>query len=532
MKAALDDARGAGWLPLWLLGHPERAVFLFSGLGLAIRLYLSLTSFCISGDGLAYLAMARDYAAGEPAKALASVFSPLYPLLIALIHPLVPDWELAGELVSTFFGTATVALAYGLVLEAHRRRDLAIGAAALTAIHPGLTAYSASVRTEAGYICLMVASALLVVRGLNGARVREVAAGGLVGGLAYLYRTEGIGLPVVVAFIVPAAAFFWRRPTVSTALRATLLFIAGFMLVAAPYLVYLRLSTGHWSVGRELAAAMMYGMAQASPHPQTWMSLAWSGRVSPLAGVFGSPRIYLTKVAGDLFKSLYGMGQALGPVLSLFLVIGLWQGRRAIAERPAQAFIASLVLFYFIGFTLSITGSRFMAHVIVFTFGWTMLGLAAVAQATADAFPAAPRVAALAPSAVLAIGLIPITLWPIGYDMRGVRYAGAEIARRGPAGSGIVTNDGRVAFYAGGRAIAPPKDRQADLCRWLVERRDAQYVMLSGREEEKLGLSEGAPCLVRIRRYARTGTGYYDLFEIRHRSDHAVTSLGGRARSH
>ncbi len=65
-------------------------VLMLTGGALAVRLYLVFTSFCISADGPVYIRMAREFAAGEPAKAMAAQFSPLYPWLIALLHPAVP----------------------------------------------------------------------------------------------------------------------------------------------------------------------------------------------------------------------------------------------------------------------------------------------------------------------------------------------------------------------------------------------------------------------------------------------------------
>src|SRR5713226_6162780 len=72
-----QNSGGSSWLPHWVEDCPESAALLLAlGVALAIRLYLSLTSYCIAGDGVAYLGMARDFAAGEPAKALDNVFSP------------------------------------------------------------------------------------------------------------------------------------------------------------------------------------------------------------------------------------------------------------------------------------------------------------------------------------------------------------------------------------------------------------------------------------------------------------------------
>jgi len=110
MENSSSQVADPRWLPRALGDRPEgTALALTVSLAFAIRLYLSLTSYCIAGDGVAYLAMARNFAAGEPAKALASVFSPLYPWLIAIVHHLIPDWELAGSIVSAILGSATVA---------------------------------------------------------------------------------------------------------------------------------------------------------------------------------------------------------------------------------------------------------------------------------------------------------------------------------------------------------------------------------------------------------------------------------------
>ncbi|MGZ3621117.1 MAG: hypothetical protein ACXVAA_11500, partial [Candidatus Binataceae bacterium] len=90
----------------WLSRYSERRIVgtLAVAAGL-IRLYLVLTSYCIAADGVAYIAMAREFHAGRAHDALAWVFSPLYPLLISIIYRAIPDWELAGELLSMVLGT-------------------------------------------------------------------------------------------------------------------------------------------------------------------------------------------------------------------------------------------------------------------------------------------------------------------------------------------------------------------------------------------------------------------------------------------
>src|SRR6202521_2109674 len=225
MQTSSDGAVGPRWLPRALNDCPRgTALALPILLALTIRLYLSMTSFCIAGDGVAYLGMAREFAAGAPAQALKSVFSPLYPWIVAVAHRLIPDWELAGSLVSTILGSAAVATIYLMTREAFDRDDLAIGAAVLAAIHPALAAYSASVRTEAGFIFLLTAAMWMLIVGLKRRRIAIVAASGVGGGVAYLYRTEAIGLMLFALGFMPVAALWWRRWSLKWAALAATVF--------------------------------------------------------------------------------------------------------------------------------------------------------------------------------------------------------------------------------------------------------------------------------------------------------------------
>jgi Dolichyl-phosphate-mannose-protein mannosyltransferase len=524
MQISSDRAASPPWLPRALSDCPRgTALALTTLIALAIRLYLSLTNFCISGDGIAYLGMAREFAAGAWAQALTSVFSPLYPWIVAIAHRLIPDWELAGSLVSTIFGSAAVATVYLMTREAFGRDDLAIGAAVLTAIHPDLAAYSASVRTEAGFVFLMTAAMWMLIAGLKRQRLAIVAAAGVSAGLAYLYRTEAIGFVLFVAGFTPVAAVWWRRWRLLWAVAAVAILLVGFLIVASPYMFYLHTATGHWTVGREFTAAMMYGMGEVAPNAQQWQRLGYSSNVSPFAPLVANPGLYLEKVAGDLLASLYGFIQALGPLLTLLLGVGIWRRGRTLLDNFAETMLALFTTFYIVGFSFSYTGARFMGHLIPFTFGWVMIGL----ETASDAFNrsiarmnAADRLARFprcAPAIAIALILLPQTLWPIGYDMRGVRYAGEEIARR-TAGKppAVVARDGRFAYYAGASFIQMPGAAIPDLCVWLQSHSAAGYLALGNREERLFGISAATPCVSFIHRYPRDGARYYDLFAVQH----------------
>jgi 4-amino-4-deoxy-L-arabinose transferase-like glycosyltransferase len=512
----------------WLSRYSEaRVVGALTATAALIRLYLVLTNYCISADGVAYIAMARDFHAGHAQAALAWVFSPLYPRLIAITYRAIPNWELAGELLSTAFGTAGVVLLYYLMREVYGRRGVAAGAAALAAIHPALAGFSASVRTEAGYIALVTAAVWFLLRGVERKRIASVAAAAMLCGLAYLYRTEGIGVPALGVIILICGAPVWRRWTLRWGLGAAAVLVAIFLLVAAPYLLWMRTYTGHWTVGRELGVVTMEATGSTMGQLEQWREMGYRPATSWLTALRRDPGAYVKKVARDLFGSCYAFVQALGPLLCAGLIIGLWANGRAIVARWAEAMLAGLVAMYFVGFVLTDTGPRLMLHLVPFTFGWVVIGLIEAAgrldaRLALTHSPLGRMLAGPAVVAVIAISMLARTLFPLGYDQRGMRYAGEEIARRGDAHATVAGSDTRVAFYAGAGFIPLPAGPAGgeDLCGWLAAHRQADYLMIDDRAERRWGGAGGKPCLNLIKRYPRVSATYYDLFAVH--NTHAV----------
>jgi hypothetical protein len=217
----------------------------------------------------------------------------------------------------------------------------------------------------------------------------------------------------------------------------------------------------------------------------------------------------------------------------VLLGLGLWRRGRKVFASAAEAFLALVVAFYFGGFALSYTGARFMIHLIPYTFGWVILGLETLSGACQRiaANHDWPMPASL-PAALAALILLPQTLWPIGYDMRGVRYAGELIAQHNNSAGAVIARDGRVAWYAGARFIGLPTDAVPSLCQWLAAQNDAGYVLIGRDDERRFAVTPTSSCLEFVRRYPRYGAGYYDLYAVR--SSGAVRSgavnRGGMAR--
>jgi 4-amino-4-deoxy-L-arabinose transferase-like glycosyltransferase len=525
----VDGTADTSRLTTWHSLHNDyRVAGALGGAALIIRLYLVVTSYCISADGVAYITMAREFYAGHPSRALAWIFSPLYPWLISLVYHILPNWELAAEILSLVFGTATVVLLYYLMCEVFERRAVAVEAAALAAIHPLLAALGASARTEAGYIALLTASVLLFVRAVRLRRIALAAGSGFVCGIGYLYRTEGIGVPVVLDIVLIAGALLWRRWSPRWGLFAAATLTIAFLVISSPYLLWMRNFTGHWTVGREVGVVTMEATGAATGRLERMRELGYRPSSSWLTALKLDPFGYAKKIGRDFLGSCYSLVQAIDPLLFVALLIGLWTRGKAIGLRWAEASLGLLIVIYFVGFVLTDTGPRLMIHVALLTFGWAAIGLETFAGWLGSWFSASRPVLRDARwgwivAGVVVLSMLPRTLWPLGYDQRGMRYAAAEIVRRGGGPAVIAGQDVRTAFYAGAGFVRLPElPDNWSVCGWLAAHRSANYLMIDDREERLWGVSRGSACLSLIERYPRVGRTYYDLFAVS-----AVAARGG-----
>jgi hypothetical protein len=259
---------------------------------------------------------------------------------------------------------------------------------------------------------------------------------------------------------------------------------------------------------------MMYGIGDVAGNGDNWRRLGWLATTSPLVIIFDHPQLYITKVAHYFLVSFYDFAQALQPLLTAMLAIGIWARGRKLFGTPQESFLAGVVLFYFCGFALSYTGTRFMVHLVPFVFGWTAAGIILISERSAQwSGPNRPRLIGALVPAVLIVTLLPRTLWPIGYDLRGVRYAGEYIAETAKGPVTVAAQDGRVAFYAGARLVELPVLPPDSICGWLRSH-DGDFLMIGSHDELPFKVTPTPPCLKLLKRYPRYRSSYYDLYAV------------------
>ena len=150
--------------------NERQILLLLIGITFALRLYAVLMAQGIAFDSAAYGFMARYFLKGDFIKGLSIPGHPLYPFLMSLFSLDSTHVEMAGRLLSLFFGTLTIIPLFYLVKEAIGQKE-AIFSALFYSFHPYLVTYSGMLMTEATYWGLLVLSVYFFWTGLKKEKV-------------------------------------------------------------------------------------------------------------------------------------------------------------------------------------------------------------------------------------------------------------------------------------------------------------------------------------------------------------------------
>jgi 4-amino-4-deoxy-L-arabinose transferase-like glycosyltransferase len=220
----------------------RRTLLLLLLAALAVRLvWWALYIDIIENEGVEYARLAWNWFHGRGYVSIFGgnhiLFPPLYPLLIGLTALVAGSEESAARLVSVVAGVAMVGAVYGLARRTFNDR-VAVLAGGLAALHPLLAGLAASTYSEALYLSFYAHAALAAVRAFRERSARWAAACGLLAGLAYLTRPEGVFLALAFGPLLLAAGLLARHGWRTSLLHASLVGLL-LLLVSAPYAWYL-----------------------------------------------------------------------------------------------------------------------------------------------------------------------------------------------------------------------------------------------------------------------------------------------------
>jgi 4-amino-4-deoxy-L-arabinose transferase-like glycosyltransferase len=438
-------------------------------------------------DGPIFIDLAKAMAEGEWAQALSHEYHPLFPALIAVFHSLIGDWELAAVAVNVIGGTAAVACLYGFARTAFGRAP-AFAAAVILAVHPYAIKFSGDVQSEGLYLGLFLGAVWALWLALRSASHAAAAVAGLLCGLAYLTRPEGIGLLAVGGALAAWHALrgSWSRRR--AAIWGALLFLTV-ACVAGPYVAWLRAENGAWSITQKKSVGWITGLSgpparfapKEDPAPAAPDRTATDPSTGPTAEQRppGSAARSFSRYGDAVVDLVHSKLQALGPGLFAILLAGGLIGRwRRLSFRGV--FVLMIVglyglVLYELTLNVGYVSTRHALPAVTVALGHVGAALLVVV----GAFPVSRQRVALALVFIAIAGIgLSSSLRPDRTDSIAERRAAEWLRARDLPPGGVAVHRRRIAYYAGSPAVEipdkPPKDVVGKMRKW-----GAEYLIIS-----------------------------------------------------
>lgn len=483
-----------------------------------VRLAYSTVDRVVWGDEPFYLWIGRSLWAGDGYGFFGysgAHFPPLFPALSGGLALLTGDLQTASDLIYVLAGALLVAPLY-LLVRATVNPTAAWMTGLVVALYPALVSgvLAWGTMTEPLYLLWVGCAIYVLYRALDDRPVRwtTFALLGVFLGLAYLTRTEA--LVFAVGFLgLAVLGRLLRRDRAAGVLGRLAVAVAVFLLVASPYLVYIRGETGRWSLtgSAGMAFVSMTGLAEDDPSAfdrATWALDPASGEVylfapssedEPLLPALAADPVGLLRRlraglndAQELFFSIKLAPWALMAVAMLGLLARPWSPRRL---RGESALIASLVAPA--AYVLFFVQERYLAGALIPAMVWLGIGTWVLGDWLAGTWnswrrrPLSARQSGLllAAPAVL-LSLLLIALGPLVWQRMQRTHsfqpahlaAAAELRALGvTSGTTVLSRNPAIAFHAGTRWAPTPFAAWPEVQAY-ARAHDAQYLVLDGWE--------------------------------------------------
>lgn len=438
--------------------------------------------------------------------------TPLYPVVSGLVYLLTRDLKGASDLCYLLFGTLLVLPVYALGRDLYGRAA-GLAAAAVAAVLPSLVVGPLlwGTMTEPPFLFLVAGGMWCLWRGFRQEWTAGYALAGAAFGLAYLARPEAIWYPVALGGVLALVGLLRREWRPAPWLR--LLALAGaFFLAIFPYLLYVRVHTGHWMVSEKVGVAYEHGFALGYRDYAAFDRAAWGLDSSGQEVRFFSSETYtlslteqiLADIPGFLgllklnalrFLETLGAARFFPEVLIPLVALGFfrrpWDRRRL--EGEVFLWASTVPVLSFLLFQVL---DRYIAPLLLLGVVWLGKGLAewgdwaveTVRSLRARGLPPAWG-AALRAGLVLLVGAFLVGLQPSVREALNVpnsfrpdhRAVGEWLRDHTEPGAAVMSRYPAIAFHAERRWVATANAPLEDLRRYAVGH-GVDYLVVDGRE--------------------------------------------------
>lgn len=235
------------------IGSDRAIIGLLFASALFMRLYFLRFYHVISNDGTAYVGAAKALSQGDLSGVASYGF---YPVLVWIAHLGISDWETAGRIASIILGTLLVIPLYLLGREFFTRQAVVAGCL-LTIAWGTIRHWSCEVMSQSTYITLVIAGIYFVWKMTDKPSCRTGFIAGISLGFAYMTRTEG----VLLFLVMPLAPLAARRTELRHLLKPLGAYCTGFSLLFIVNAILVYQATGVFQLASKTSVALNDGLS-------------------------------------------------------------------------------------------------------------------------------------------------------------------------------------------------------------------------------------------------------------------------------
>ncbi len=496
-----------------------------------LRLIAWFNTAIISRDSVIYVHLAKEWVTGHYDQALSHPYHPLYSFLIAWMAKVVGgNYESAAVSVSILASALTVP-ALALLFRKVRKKSVVFLGLMFFCVSPYLVRYAGDILSEPLYLFFVAWAAATWIEAESCRRFLFSFVSGVMTGLAYLTRPEGllIGVASVVWLFV-----HWKSERTKDRLARIFLLVLGAGMFMAPYVLYLHRDTGQWLLTRKKrVGTLLHDISGQVSHPKpdrTGESLKtllrkgvsrkraefllnrkrWEqDQANKVRQAFGEVPHPKLPPGAPVWQWSLSFAVSLGMILlgflkGMFLPLGVWVifrflGLKRFPWGRVDTFILIFSCLYWVILGMLLAGYGYVSRrhytpVVMLWTLWAAMGFVEASHRIAALFRS-QRWSSATVGAALLVPLLSISTVkgtrPYRWDKYGRKVVGRWIASR-CAGMPcrILTSMTRIGYYAGCRTLplSMVGEKEVDnLRRHVIE-----FVVLRRREERE------SPVLMRL----------------------------------
>jgi len=201
-----------------------------------LKLLLFISESTIDKDGLLYISAAQKFAAGHFKEGLSVFPMPFYPMLISIVHFLIPDWVAAARVINIVFMVLALIPLY-LFTEELFDKKAAFWACLAFALAPVQNGWADGVIRDPGFLFCMAWAVFFALRSSQSPKTILFVMAALFSWISILFRLEGIIFALFFPIYILILSFIKGQERASL-LKGALLFNMIPLFLVAVFFVY------------------------------------------------------------------------------------------------------------------------------------------------------------------------------------------------------------------------------------------------------------------------------------------------------